>query len=419
MNRKFHVPLIEMSLCLSNAMDLVSPHVVDHHKRVAYIATSMAREMGLSEEAQEDLMMAGLLHDIGAISLRDRLDALKFESDHPHVHAELGYRLIRSFPQFSRISRLVRFHHLDWNHGKGEAFDNEHIPLTCHILHIADRIAALVRMQHEVLDQSNTIFDKIRSGAGKKFVPLLVNIFSDMYRRESFWFDLVSPSITHILTARSKNITVELDLDGLLGLSGLFSRIIDFRCRFTATHSSGVAATAKALGKLTGLSMQACRMLRIAGYLHDIGKLAVPAEILEKPGRLTKEEEHVVKKHSYDTYWTLSAVKDLEEINTWASLHHECLDGRGYPFRLSSRDIPAGSRIVAVADVFTALTEDRPYRSGMTRHNSLHTLEQMAENRALDGDIVSTLVRNYDEVNSVRLAMQADESADYASFRLN
>jgi len=419
MNRKFHVPLIEMSMCLSNAMDLVSPHVVDHHKRVAYIATSIGKEMGLSEEAQEDLMMAGLLHDIGAISLQDRLDALKFEIDHPHIHAELGYRLIKSFPQFSRISQLVRFHHLAWNNGEGESFDNEHIPLTCHILHIADRIAAMVKMQREVLDQSQSIFDKIRSGTGKKFVPLLVNVFSSISQRENFWFDVVSPSITNILTVRSKHITLELDLDGLLDLSGLFSKIIDFRSRFTATHSSGVAATAKALGKLTGLSRQECRMLRIAGYLHDIGKLAVPAEILEKPAKLTREELHIVKKHTYDTYWTLSAVKNLEEINTWASLHHECLDGRGYPFHLTARDIPAGSRIVAVADVFTALTEDRPYRSGMSRQDALGTLEQMAAENALDGDIVSTLVRNYDEVNSIRLAMQAEESADYASFRLN
>ncbi len=419
MNRKFNVPLIEMSMCLSNAMDLVSPHVVDHHKRVAYVATTIGREMGLSVESQEDLMMAGILHDIGAISLQDRLDALKFEVDHPHIHAELGYRLIRSFPQFSRISQLVRFHHLAWRHGKGESFDREPIPLTCHILHIADRIAALVKMDQEILDQSAQIVEKIRNGSGKKFMPRLVSVFSDISGRESFWFDLVSPSISNILTARSQHITVELDLDRLLDLSGLFSKIIDFRSRFTATHSSGVAATAKALGKLTGLSRQECRMLRIAGYLHDIGKLAVPAEILEKPARLTREEQHIVKKHSYDTYWTLSAVKDLEEINTWASLHHECLDGRGYPFRLSAGSIPEGSRIVAVADVFTALTEDRPYRPGMSRFDALRTLEQMAENHALDGDIVSTLVRNYDEVNSIRLAMQAEESADYASFRLN
>lgn len=301
MNRKFHVPLIEMSMCLSNAMDLVSPYVVDHHKRVAYIATSIAKEMGLSEEAQEDLMMAGILHDIGAISLRDRLDALKFEVDHPHIHAELGYRLIRAFPQFSRISQLVRFHHLAWSNGEGESFDNEHIPLTCHILHIADRIAALVKLKHEILDQSHHIFDKIRSGSGKKFVPHLVSVFSDLARRESFWFDLVSPSVSHILTARSKHITVELDLDRLLDLSMLFSKIIDFRSRFTATHSSGVAATAKALGKLTGLTRQDCRMLRIAGYLHDLGKLAVPSEILEKQARLTREEENIVKKHAYDT----------------------------------------------------------------------------------------------------------------------
>ncbi len=403
-------------MCLSNAMDLVSPSVVDHHKRVAYIASSIAAEMGLSEEKQEDLIMAGLLHDIGAISLKDRLDALNFELE-SSAHAELGYRLIRTFPTFSNIASLIRFHHLLWDYGNGSSFKEEYpIPMICHILHLADRIAVLINRKDEILRQAKGIIEQIRGGSGEKFMPVLVDSFISLAQKEYFWFDAVSSSISQILTRRTRLATIELDLEGLINLSRLFGKIIDFRSRFTATHSSGVAAAAEALARLAGLTKLECDMMKIAGYLHDLGKLAVPAEILEKPGKLTWKENNIIKNHTYYTYRIIETVRNLDVINMWASFHHERLDGKGYPFHHKGKDIPLGSRIMAVADVFTAVTEDRPYRPGMSKGNALHTLQQMAKNSALDPGLVSILISNYDGINAIRRAAQAAESKEYKEF---
>ena len=415
--RELRVSLFEMSMCLSNAMDLVSPAVVDHHKRVAYIASGIAAEIGLPEKTQEDLIMAGILHDIGAISLKDRLDVLSFEADSTGSHAELGYHLIRTFAAFSGIAPLVRYHHLQWENGKGLNSRGEKVPLLCHVLHLADRIAVLIDSKEEILRQSKNICRKIIKNSGKKFVPEFVDAFCSLSERESFWFDTMSSSISQVLTGKIRVSTIELNLKELLNLAGLFSKIIDFRSCFTATHSSGVAASSEALAKLMGLKEYECRLIKIAGYLHDLGKLAIPAEILEKPSRLTREENNIIKRHPYYTYRIIETVKGLDAINSWASFHHECLDGKGYPFRKKGRDIPLEARIIAVADIFTALTENRPYRQGMSKDTVLKNLMNMARNFAVDPDIVSVLRRNYARVNSIRIAAQSEESAEYKDFR--
>jgi HD-GYP domain-containing protein (c-di-GMP phosphodiesterase class II) len=234
--------------------------------------------------------------------------------------------------------------------------------------------------------------------------------------KEYFWLGVVSPSIDSILSNRVKLATIDLSIEDLLSLTKLFSHIIDFRSRFTATHSSGVAASAEALARFAGFSERECKMMRIAGYLHDLGKLAVPTEILEKPAKLTEEEFNVIRSHTFHTYRCLEPIGGLDLINTWASFHHERIDGTGYPFHHKGQDLSLGSRIMAVADVFTAITEDRPYRKGMTRDRALQLLRQMVENTALDSHIVSLLGLHFDEINSLRVAAQDVSFEEYQRF---
>lgn len=114
------------------------------------------------------------------------------------------------------------------------------------------------------------------------------------------------------------------------------------------------------------------------------------------------------------THQILSMVPGLETVNTWASLHHERLDGRGYPFR--TRDIPLGARIVAVADIFTAITENRPYRAGMERTQCLAVLDQLVSDGAIDGDVVAVLRGDFEEIHHIRaLSQQTFIPANFAA----
>ncbi len=285
-----------------------------------------------------------------------------------------------------------------------------------HILHLADRVAVLVNNQQEVLGQGDNICKRIREQSGKMFMPQLVDVFNDLATREYFWLDVASHSISSVLQGMARLKTVKLDMEGLLALSDLFRQIIDFRSRFTATHSAGVAVSAVALAGFAGFSERESRMMKIAGHLHDLGKLAVPIEILEKEARLTAEEIRVIKSHTFYTYRILEHISALDIINAWGSFHHERIDGAGYPFHHEGRDLSLGSRIMAVADVFTAITEDRPYRKGMSKDKATGVLRQMADDMALDSSIVSLLFRHFDEINSFRATAQKASVKEYHRF---
>ncbi len=417
MSRDSKIGLFDLVACLSDAMDFIDPAVVSHHKQVASIACGIGQEMGLPPAAQQEIVLAGALHDIGAFSLKERKDILAFEIENPHPHAEKGYVLLRTFMPLAGIAPIVRFHHLPWNQGNGAEFKGQHVPLESHILHLADRVAVLIHRDCEVLSQVPAICRRIREETDKMFMPHVVDAFNNLASKEYFWLDIVSAPLQTGFSQKFEQAAIGPASEDLVSFSRLFSRIIDFKSSFTATHSAGVAAVAETLSRLLGFTESECRLMRVAGYLHDLGKLAVPAEILEKSSRLTEKEFNVIRHHTFYTYRILETIPLLHVLNTWASFHHERLDGSGYPFHLTSKDIPRGSQIMAVADVFTAITENRPYRAGMTRKSAVRVLDRMARNSAISKEPVAVLKANYDDVDAARTHAQASASTDYECLR--
>ena len=414
-SKEIKIRLFDMVLCFSRALDLLHPAISDHHLRVAYIAACLAEELGLAHTEMPDVLIAGALHDVAAVSSPLMVSLFDHAlshyrlggsgiSDDPHKHAFEGFALTRDFPPFARAASAIRFHHVEWDSGRGNEFAGEPVPLVSHILHLADRIAVLPDTGRNILGQAVEIRKTIVADSNKLFKPEIVAAFEEISTRESFWLDVMCQHKEAIIRNRFCKCEIKLDLEALEQLGRLFGRIIDYRSPFTATHSSGVAATAEALAQHLGMSSTESKLLRVAGYLHDIGKLVVPVEILEKPGKLTDEEMFIIKQHPYHTYQILSTVPGLETVNTWASLHHERLDGKGYPFR--PRETTLGSRIVAVADIFTAITEDRPYRKGMNRAQSLDVLDRLVLDRAIDGDVVAVLRSNFNDFQSIRSLSQ-------------
>jgi HD-GYP domain-containing protein (c-di-GMP phosphodiesterase class II) len=248
------------------------------------------------------------------------------------------------------------------------------------------------------------------------FMPRLVEAFNKLAKKEYFWLDASYTHLNETISRALSNELIELDVERQLSLTNIIRQIIDFRSSVTATHSSGVATVAEELGRLAGFSERECGMMRMAGYLHDLGKLAVPAEILEKPGKLTKKEFNVVRGHTFYTYRILEPIAAFSTVNNWASLHHERLDGTGYPFKIKGADLSLGARIIAVADVFSAITEDRPYRKGMSSKGALGVLQRMADNSRLDPIIVSLLSHNFAAIDSLRTAAQATAAEEYRQF---
>lgn len=397
--------LLDLALCISEAADLVSPAVVDHHKRTAYVAGRIGRAMGLPSDSVGRVVLAASVHDVGALSLGERLRALEFDVRDVE-HAEPGYLLLRAFDPFADIATIVRCHHVEWAGGSGRTHRGEPVPDESHVVFLGDRIAVLFDPDQEPLAQVSHIVAAIKDGRETRFMPEAVDAFIRVSREESFWFGLASVGSAFEQFRRSdpfmtQQVDVDIDQFGLM-----LAHIVDFRSHFTATHSSGVAASARVLAAHMGVSATECEMLSVAGHLHDLGKLAVPNEVLEKPAKLDEDERRIVRAHSYHTGRILGTIDEMGSIADWASHHHERLNGSGYPDHLTARDLSQGARIIAVSDVFTALSEDRPYRRGMGRSKALHSMDFMVREGHLDADVVAALHDGFFAINEVRDAVQ-------------
>lgn len=412
------VTLSDMILCLSRVMEWISPTIACHQMRTAYIAHNIARELGLSLELQSQLALAGMLHDIGAFSLKERQYIANYDIDPEliEIHAELGYQLLKNFRPFATVATLIRHHHYRWEHGRQTMVKGESDSPFSQIIHLAGMIDASICNDREILGQVPEICAAIRRDAGSVFVSEYVEAFARLAQREYFWFNLDSIFINDSVNDSLSFFNVELDICDMVDLSKVFSHLIDFQCHFTASHSSGVAGAAEALAGLYSFSESGCQRMKVAGYLHDIGKLTIPAKILNKQGKLTEEEFNIIKKHPFWTYRALNNIRGLEEVNSWASFHHERIDSRGYPFRYKGTELPLGSRIIAVADVFTALTEDRPYRKGMRFNELREVLQEMVANNSLDGGVVAMLFNNYLSVDASKTKEQAYSARLFSDF---
>ena len=405
------IPLHRLILSLSEALDCIHPAVADHQQRVAYIATRIARRMGLRGEDLIHTFNAAALHDIGLIGLENKVDAFCWDRmERVSWHGEAGYHLLRENPLFSDAAEMVRHHHVAWNDGRGQEADGCPVPPASHLLHLADTVERMIDRNLCPLTQATFITEQITAGSGRQFHPDCVAAFLDVSDAESFWLDATSRRIYGILLRHIDWPTVIVDVRTLGSIARIFGRIVDSASRWTAVHSAGVAAAAVALSERLKFSPRELQLMRGAGYVHDLGKLLVPTQILDKPGKLTAEEFAVIKGHTYHTFHMLETIGDLPQIREWASFHHERLDGAGYPFRHTGADLTLGSRVMAVADTFAALTEDRPYRKGMDCTKVLSLLDKLAVENGMDGDVVATLRRNHADIE----AICRKERAEYA-----
>jgi len=415
--RKIPINLWNLVSPLARTFDLMNPALGDHCLRVAYLAMRLAEELEWPAWRRREVAIAGALHDIGAFSLAERLDMLEFETADQGTHARAGYILLREFKPFERIAETVLHHHLPWRNGQGERVDGSPVPEGSHLVHLADRTAVLFRKEEPVLGQIPGIRASIRERSGSWFAPAYVDALLRLCDRDYIWMEISSGAMEDSLRLSLGMETIDTDIGEFVGFSRLVCRIIDFKSEFTATHSSGVAAAGRSLASLIGFSRQECQMFEIAAYLHDLGKLAVPSEILEKRERLTQAEWGVMRTHAYYTYQILSPIEALNLVASWSSLHQERLDGSGYPFHVGEDDLPLGARVMAVADVFTGITENRPYRKGMAREEALGVLHGMVEKGELDARLVSLLETHFDAINRAREDAQAEAVREYGAFR--
>jgi cyclic di-GMP phosphodiesterase len=166
------------------------------------------------------------------------------------------------------------------------------------------------------------------------------------------------------------------------------ARTIEARDSYTRGHCDRIAAAAVRLAHRAGLSEDQTEALRVAGIVHDVGKVAVPDSVLWKPGPLTADETAIIRKHPIEGERICSPLKSLRRVLPLIRHHHERMDGSGYPDGLRGDAIPLAARVLQIVDIYDALTTDRPYREAFTQSQALATLYSEAEQGWLDGELV-------------------------------
>ena len=359
------------------AVDTINPILKHHHRRTAIIAYHLGTSMQLPERVLTDLVIAASLHDIGAMKVEDKEALCKLDVLHPYEHSIIGAGILSSYQPFQRISAIIRNHHVHYNQNREAFHSSTGVPLESYILHLADRIDILMKHDELALNQVEAITSRIQDLSGTLFAPEIVQHFLSLSTKESFWFDIEDMQIGELMALVNMNaICIDHSFPSLETLIFTLSKIIDYKSSFTVTHSVGVAHVAYELAKAYGFDDEKCLEMKLAGYLHDIGKIAIPSEILHNPSVLDATDFNIIKSHPYYTNKILKAITGFEDISYWVSYHHEKLDLSGYPYKPEKAGLITEVQLIIYADVFTALCEDRPYRKAYHWQDAMQLIEK-------------------------------------------
>ena len=392
--------LARLLRAFSAALDLGSPGTTAHHQRVTLIALELGRALGLEDDAREHLFYASIIHDIGVSTTRERMAILGPDSASPH-HAVVGANRLEASRLLAPYAHTVRYHHQRWDGAVPGELGGDEIPLLARIVHLADRTAVLITNDAPVLRQTETLIRTIRRRSGGEFDPALVECLSEVLLKEELLLDSTSGFMCERIDEEAPRRNIEVSVDDLVGVSQVFAEVIDGKTPYTRRHSQNVARVAGRLSAMLGFSRREVRLMEVAGLLHDLGKLSVDDGILDKRAPLDPDEQLTMKQHPYYTYRILRMVDGLEMVSEWAALHHERMNGKGYPFHVDGDSLSLGSRIMAVADVVSALSEDRPYRQALSDDDITTLMQRLATQGELDPTVVSPLLRSLSHVRSV------------------
>lgn len=389
---ELQIDLRQMIIAIETAVSLVGMNDTNHGKRVGYIASQLGQRLGFSEQDIQFAFDLGLLHDCGVSTEQMHSNLVNhFDWQDSHIHCQIGYNLLNNFAPLSAFAAPVLHHHTPWEKLQDINISMQNARMA-NLIFLADRIDVLAAPHYEsdILLARKEIVESLQKYSGSYFDPTLVEAFVEAEKCESFWIALEDRHVTRFTWDMGKYKSERpLTIPQLKQLSMIMAYIVDQKSPFTAQHSLRVANLAKYLGISYGLSHLQCDKIEIAGLLHDLGKLHTPDHILDKPGPLNDIERSIMNQHSYETYEILRHIQGMDEIARWAAYHHEGLNGAGYPFHPNEKDLSIEARIIAVADIFQALVQDRPYRKGMSPDGITAILDDFVQCGKLDANIVN------------------------------
>lgn len=386
----------EVLFALSYALDCVEHELVgvttNHSKRVAYICVKMGEKWEMNKNQLLDLAACALLHDN---ALTEFIQAEYTEHDEEdtknlRAHCVIGEKNLEKVKFFGNVKGAILYHHENADGTGPLKKEWKDIPIYARLIHLADQLDSNFDLSAVTEKKYNEIKDFLFQNTDTVFDKECTHAFFDCFNFEAIR-QMENNKIDGTLRVNIPKIEYEYTNEEVIHFAQLFATIVDYKSEFTHNHSIGIAKKAYEMGRFYGYDEETKTKLYLAGALHDIGKLVVDNDLLEKNGKLTKEEYEDVQAHAYETYSILKSVEGFDEVTSWASLHHEKLNGTGYPFGKTAEQLGKNERLMACLDIYQALVEKRPYKNGMEHQQAIGILRNMAAENQLDGEIIEDI----------------------------
>lgn len=450
--------LADVVSALSAALDMTDGQPAGHSVRCAWIGMQIGMRLGLGSSELHDLYYTLFLKDLGCSSNAARIcqlyatndldfkrnsklmdhslgQVLHFVATNTAVKSGLATKLktilniAMSSGNITRdlietrcergadIARTMRFPEtvaqgiLDLD----EHWDGGGHPLgrKRHDISLMARVALLAQVidVFHITGGRAAAAREVEKRAGAWFDPALAAVFRDLATDPSFWAVLEAPDIeAHVFALEPAANQRRVDDDLLDDIADGFAQVVDAKSPFTSGHSKRVALYADMIAGELGMEAERKRWLVRGALLHDIGKLGVSNEILDKPGKLDDDEWVAMKDHPVLGQRILSKIDSFSGIATIARNHHEKLNGKGYPSGIGADELDLETRIVTVADIFDALSADRPYRAAIPTSKALAIMKEEV-GTALDLHCFEALASAIGRLEHAKAAAQRDVEA--------
>lgn len=385
--------MTQMLAALSDALDYVEGELVGarlhHAKRISCLCAVLGEELGMSERERFDLVSCALLHDC---ALPEYI-ATEYDPDAKidlGAHCVSGEANMKHLPVFGDVTNVLLYHHENADGSGPFSKRTDETPLYARLIHMTDVMDVTLDLSGGA-SKAEEVRALLKEQSGKMFDPGCVALLLERENLETLLAGIGEEHLSETMKSALPQISRPLTATEVEDFALLFAAIVDYKSSFTARHSQGVAEKALCMADYYGVRQPERMQLLLAGALHDIGKLLISNDILEKPGRLTSEEYLEIQNHAYATWQILLQIDGLEQVTCWAACHHEKLDGSGYPFGLTAKALDKNARLMACVDIYQAMTEPRPYKSGLPHSAAMQELKRLSEKGGLDEEIVSDM----------------------------
>ena len=389
--KTMNIRMDELIRTVGAALDIVEGELLgastNHGKRIAALCSLMCRELGMETEEIRAITACALFHDNALTEYIQSEVTGEVRGKNFKLHCVYGQRNMETLPFKSDIQGLVLYHHEQADGGGPFGKKEGEFPLGAELIAIADMVDAAHHLQRVQPENISSLQKEIEGQKGKRYTKTAADALLAVLGTDtlvSLQDERINETAAHLLPAWEAGVTDA----ALMRLADLAARIIDYKSVFTRKHSVQIANRAWLMGGYYGFDATMRAKAYLAAALHDLGKLATPTAILEKPGKLTASEFNTIKDHARGTYDLLSGITGFGDICDWASNHHEKLDGSGYSFGKSAENLDHVSRILACTDIYQAVSEERPYHPGRSHSDTMPVLRDMAQKGFIDGAIV-------------------------------